>query len=530
MVRIHFAILVLLVAGCATPMPPTGGQLQRTPPTIVATSPQQGATLVDTREVRFDFNRFMNRGTAARAVRVEPDVGIPFKIEWRRRSMFITFERALPDSVTVIVSLGTELADVENNRLAQPYQLAFSTGLNVDSAGVDIGTISFDKVRGKDGVSVGLFRGSDFSEAAVYVAESDTSGLVRFRHVTPGTYRAVLFDDRNRNRKVDSDERHVYLSSDVTVAPDTIKLAGTLVYAVQDTVSPAILGVGMLSNIRMRVRFSEPVRIGSSSGVEAVATGSARQANWLYTDPSDPTVAFAISESPLTPGETYQLKTRDVSDLSGNFIKDVSPSFVASSQPDTTRLRIVRMTESATLLQQDSVMVLYSKPLEGTVAVDSLIVVDGEAAMRGWQGVHIVQNRLYVYRNGGWRSGQSYQIRVWDPMQSRHQPISIRPLDATELGAVELVADSTWAGKSITAELLDDSGMVLNRTEFIGRTVIENLVPGSISVRAWVDENGNGRWDSGRLFPDRTDSEPVYVQRGVPVAARMTAVIRIGYE
>lgn len=528
MVRILSAILALIVAGCATPMPPTGGQQQRTPPSIVSTTPEQGATLVDTREVRFDFNRFMSRGTAARAVRVEPDVGIPFKIDWRRRSMTITFERPLPDSVTVIVSLGTELADVENNRLSQPYQLAFSTGASVDSAGVDIATFSFDRVRGEEAATVGLFRGNDLGQAAVYVAESDTAGIVRFRYATPGLYRAVLFDDRNRNRKVDPDERHAFLPSDISVDSDSVRIAGTLVYAVQDTVSPSILGVGMLSSTRMRVRFSEAIRISRSSKVEAMSSASNQAGYWLYSDPSDPTIAFANTESPLIQGESYQLRTSGVSDLSGNLVAGVSTSFIASGQQDTTRMRLIRLPESTTVLQQDSIMIVYSKPVDASDVTDSLIVVDGETAVRGWRGLHVEQNRMYVYREGGWRSGQTYQIRVWDPMQGRHQPITVRPLDASELGAIEVVVDSTWAGQSVTIEILDDFGVVLRKVEFVDSIVLEGLVPGAVSVRAWVDLNRNGRWDQGRLVPSRIDSEPVFVQRGVPVTARMTSVVSVG--
>lgn len=526
--RFIIAILAVVIAGCATPMPPTGGQPLRTPPSIVSTSPQQGAVHVDSRVVRFDFNRFMNRGTAMRAVRIEPDVGIPYEINWKRRSMVITFERSLPDSVTVIVSLGTELSDVENNRLGQPFQLAFSTGSSVDSAGVDITTISFDKARGEEGVTVGLFRGGDLTDAAVYVAESDTAGIVRFRHATPGLYTAVLFDDRNRNRRLDPDERHSYLPNDVSVDADSIRNAGSVYYAVQDTIRPSILGVGMLSNQRVRVRFSESIRIGRSSEIETITDGVSQLGYWLYSDPDDPSIAYANAGLPLKEGASYNVLTRGVADFSGNMVRDDAPVFIGSGQADTTRMRIVRLPESPTLLHQDSVMVVYSGPIQGTAVVDSLIVVDGETAIRGWQGVHLEQNRMYIYRDGGWRADQNYQLRLWDPLLQRHQPVSFRPLDPAELGALEIVADSTWSDQAVMLEVVAEDGSLIRRIEFTDRTVISGLVPGSVAVRSWIDRNGNGRWDQGSLVPMAVAAEPVFIQKGIPITARMTAVLEVG--
>lgn len=530
MARALIACICIILASCATPMPPTGGQPLKTPPSILSTSPAQGATRVDTREVRFDFNRFMNRGSASRAVRVEPDVGIPYTIDWKRKSMRIKFERSLPDSVTVIVSLGTDLADIENNRLVQPFQLAFSTGERVDSAGVDISTVSFDKVRGEEGLLVGLFRGSSPDDAAVYVAESDTSGLVRFRHATPGIYRAVLFDDRNRNRRVDGDERHAFIPSDISVDSDSIRQAGTLVYAVQDTISPSILGVGMLSNIRMRVRFSEPVRLSRSSSIEVVAEDSTLPANWLYSDPSDASVAFAEASAALQSGASYQLRIGDVGDLSGNLVSGASPSFLGSGQADTTRQRLIRIPEPMVIFGQDSIMAVYSKPVDGSNVIDSLIVVDGEQALRSWSGVHVENNRLYIFREGGWRAGQSYQLRLWDPQIGRHQQVSFRPLGESDFGSVELIADSTWAGNNATIEVVDQDGELIRRVVVTETTVIDGLVPGSVSIRAWIDTNNNGRWDGGRLIPVRSISEPVFVQRGIPVSARLTSAVRIKFD
>ncbi len=518
----------MILAGCATPIAPTGGQPVRSSPTVISTYPEQGRTRFDGREVRFEFNRFMNRGSATRALRVEPDFGIPFTISWKRKVLILTFERSLPDSVTVIVSLGTELSDIENNRLGQPIQLAFSTGAAVDSAKVDIATLSFDKARGESGMTVGLFRESMLDQSAVYVAESDTSGIVRFRHATPGQYVAVLFDDRNRNRRIDQGERHFPAKEPVTVSTDSAQIVGPLFYTSQDTVPPTVLGVGLLSNTRIRVRFSEPIRLNRSSSVEVQQDSRIVQALWLYSDTADPTVAFANSMEPLLQGASYNLRVTGVTDLAGNSLAATPPTFVGSNQQDTTQVRLVRFPENPVVLSPDSILFVYSKPLSGSAVIDSLIVVDGERAMRTWTDVHVEHNRMYVYREGGWRPGQSYQIRVWDPLQLRHVPISFRPLGEADLGGLEITIEPSWSDGVVVVDVLDQAGEILNQAKGVGPFIFDDLIPGNVSIRVWVDTNGNGRWDGGSIIPATADPEPVYIQRGIPISPRLTTAVRVG--
>jgi len=528
MFRIFTLLFLIAMAGCATPIAPTGGQPVRTAPEVVSTYPKQGTTHFDRREIRFEFNRFMNRGSATRALSIEPDFGIPFSISWKRKVMVLTFERSLPDSVTVIVSLGTMLSDVDNNRLGQPYQLAFSTGATVDSAGVDLTTVSFDKAKGEAGMVVGLFRQSTLDQAAVYVAESDTSGTVRFRHATPGQYIAVLFDDRNRNRRIDSGERHFPARVPVTVATDSIYMAGTLVYTTQDTISPTVLGVGLLSSNRLRVRFSEPIRISPVSSITVEQSGRSIAAHWLYSDPADPTVALANSTEPLLTGPSYSLQIRDVTDLAGNSLVMIPPSFVGSNQSDTTQLRLVRFPDAPVVLSRDSILIVYSKPVMGSAVLDSLIVVDGERAVRSWPDVYVDQNRIYVHREAGWRQGQSYQLRIWDPSQLRHVSTTFRPLGEAELGGLEVNLDASWSGQSVIVDVLDQAGQILTQAKGNGPFTFDKLIPGVISIRIWVDTNNNGRWDGGSIIPTMSDPETVYIQRNIPISPRLTTAVRVG--
>jgi hypothetical protein len=466
----------------------------------------------------------MNRGTATRALRVEPDVGIPFNISWKRKSMLVTFQQSLPDSVTVIVSLGTELADVNNNRLGQPFQLAFSTGTSIDSAGVDIATVSFDSVRGEDGMTVGLFRESALDQPAVYMSESDTSGIVRFRYATPGSYRAFIFDDRNRNWIIDSGERLFPAGENVQVSTDSIRTAATIAYTELDTVRPTILGVGLLSDRRLRIRFSEEVQLSEKSGISLKADNGLFTTGWLYTDPSDATIAYARSNESLLPNLAFTVSVENVADRQGNQVAPFEQSFQGSAQPDTTQMRIIRIPGNGIVTPSDSLLIVYSDILEGSAVLDSLTLIDGDRSVKPWTDIVMTANRARVYRSGGWRVGQQYQLRAWNPSEQRFLLYSFRVEDPSTFGNIEIQFLNEWTDDQKIAELLIEGETVYRRSSNGTSLIIESVPPGDYSLRVWVDGNENGRWDPPGLI---NRGELVHLQRVVPVTSRLTSTISI---
>ncbi len=521
MIRVLLITVTFVLAGCATPIAPTGGEPSRTAPQVVSSTPEQGKTFYEGREVRFEFDRFMNRGSALRALRIEPDFGIAYRIGWKRKTMVLSFERDLPDSVTVIISLGTELSDVNNNRLGQPFLLAFSTGAVVDSAGVDIATVSFDKVRGEEGMTVGLFR--DSAPEAVYMAESDTSGIVRFRYATPGSYRAVLFEDRNRNRRLDQGERSTPAASPVLVSDDSIRTAATIIYAEQDTVRPSVLGIGLLSENRIRIRFSESVQLSNRSTITVQTSEDVINASWLYTEPDDPTIAYARSSLPLKPLNTYTIHMDGVSDRQGNAVEVYDREFMGSAQTDTTRIRIIRLPAAGIVTPSDSLMIIYSDILSESFIMDSLTVIDGDRSVKPWTDYELTANRMKVFRSGGWRVGQQYQLRTWNPVELRFSTYSFRVEDPTSFGSIEVVFPDDWTGQKIV-ELVMDGETVRRRVSEDSSIVVESIPEGTYSIRAWIDRNGNGKWDQpGASQPGET----VYLQRSIPVIPRMTSTITV---
>src|SRR5690606_24045438 len=143
------AIAVLLIAGCANPVPPTGGPADSTPPEIRTSMPADQATRVSANDLRIEFSEYVDQASFARAFSITPAFAEPVDISWRGRTVTIRFPEPLRPNTTYIVQIDTNLRDAHGVSVRNPISIAFSTGEQIDQ-----GTLSGRVVSEVDGAPV----------------------------------------------------------------------------------------------------------------------------------------------------------------------------------------------------------------------------------------------------------------------------------------------------------------------------------------------------------------------------------------
>ncbi len=134
--KIKYPLLFLLglfLSGCANQLPPGGGEIDKIPPKIVETYPENGATNYNEDYIEFTFSEYVDKRTVKDALFISPAVDGELELDWSGKSVRIYFPGQLRDSVTYVVTLGTDVVDYNNkNRMAESYTLTFSTGPEID--------------------------------------------------------------------------------------------------------------------------------------------------------------------------------------------------------------------------------------------------------------------------------------------------------------------------------------------------------------------------------------------------------------
>ncbi len=535
-VLLSFALLAILFGQCATPTQPTGGPRDTTPPEVVETEPATGTTNFDQDQIRFEFSKYIDRNSFQDAFRMEPDVNLDYEISWRRRRATVEFNDPLPDTTTFIFTIGTDLQDTRNNNIAGPYQLALSTGPDIDQGRITATVRDAQTGEGLMGERVVLYRHpADLEESANYVGEADSAGVVRFNYLREGRYKAFWLDDRNRNRRWDREREDAQ-----PFQADTLELdfageldAGTVFVTSEDTIPPVLQAVGMLSEVRMRLRFSKDVDFAQDAilSISHEDETFAADAIPLYVDGDNPNILLAESLNPLPDDQSYGIEMQGIEDLAGNAAESSVELFPGSDEADTTFARYVGQDTRHGIASDMPLIFRYAKLLDQTPEVlDSLTVIESQTTHESWPYAEVHDNLLYVYPEDEWQQGEDYEVRIWDDEILERRSIVPDILYEDQLGGLEVMIEEPVSDTTRYHLTLEDEMGVTERSEtFTGDQFdVLRLPTGNYRLRVFEIRNDSQKWDPGSVDPYRPPAR-FFIQQDIPVERGLTGQVYVNW-
>lgn len=526
----------MMVLQCATPTQPGGGPRDTTPPEIEETEPASGTTNFEDDRIRFHFSKYVDRDSFQEAFRMEPDVNLDYEISWSRRTANVDFNEPLPDTTTIIFTLGTDLADTRSNNIPSPYQLALSTGPEIDDGRVTATVRDAETGEGIMGERVLLYRyPADLSAGADYVGESDSAGVVSFNYLREGTYKAFWLDDRNLNRQWDRSRESAqpFAEDTLTLDRSAEEDMGTVYVIQDDTTAPVLQAVGMLSEIRLRLRFSEEIVIDEEAAMDIYhEDGSlAAEAVPLYIDDDNPNVLMAQTRQPLPDEQLYDIEFEGITDLSENPANKEMEPFPGSDEPDTTYARYIGNDTRHGISPDQPIVIRYAKLLdESPDVLDSLIVVETQTTYEPWPHAEVVDNLLYIYPDDEWQPDENYEIRVWDEEQLERRTIQPSILHEDELGALNvLIEEPATDTTSHRLELVNEQGVIERTDTFSEEIELTGIPSGSYRLRVYEEREEFQGWDYGSVDPFRQPAR-YFIQQDIPVEPSLTGQVYVEWQ
>ncbi|MEX2641668.1 MAG: Ig-like domain-containing protein [Balneolales bacterium] len=526
----------MLLTNCATPTQPTGGERDTSGPEVVQTTPQSGTVNFAEDHITFEFDDYVNRANFERAFRMEPDMGIDYSLNWGRRSVRVRFEDDLPDTTTIILTVGTDLTDTNNNKMASPFQLALSTGPDIDSGKISATVRDAETGEVIPDARVLLYRSPyDLAEKANYSAGTDTAGVASFNYLREGHYRGFWVDDRNRNQVWDPprEDAQPFPTDTLSLGRDQSASFATVFITREDTLAPELQAVGLLSSTRMRLRFSENVELGEEAAIDLFTLDQEpfSRAIPLYVDEGEPNILFAQSVEEFIEEELFTLELHDITDGAGNPAYSGIDSFEGSGEPDTTYLAYLEHLTEAGVYANEPLIFQYSKVIDEEVVTDSLKVIESDSLFEDWPGTDVRENKLVIHPDTVWRENVSYEVRIWNPESAGYVNIEPTIWHEDDLGELELLiegpAEEDTASYRYT--LTDGDETPVRSGRFADTLVLDQLPPRNYKLIVFEDLDGSGRWDPGSVEPFRAP-EPYFIQRNIPVQSNMTGQVYVDFN
>lgn len=203
---------------CAnTTTPPSGGPKDTIPPVIVKLHPYPGTKNIPVHktQLEFTFDEYVVVKDQ-QSIFLSPPMEKPPKYKMKGKTMVVYFESDLDSNRTYTLDLTNAVADNNEGNMFPGYNLAFSTGSDVDSMYITGIVQDCNTLMPVKGATVMLYK--DQADSAVFLqrpvaaGKTDDWGYFCIRNIQDTVYRLYAITDINYDNKYDATSEQVAFS------------------------------------------------------------------------------------------------------------------------------------------------------------------------------------------------------------------------------------------------------------------------------------------------------------------------------
>ena len=444
---------------CANIVPPSGGEKDVTPPVLLSETPGDSALNKSVYKITLTFNKFMEVHDLDKNIVTSPLLPItPTVTAFGRKVIIKLPDSSLQPNTTYRIALGNALTD---NREQTPYKnftYLFSTGSYFDSLKLQGNVL--DAATGLPDTSATIFLyPADKSDSAVfrdkplYIQKVGSDGRFIFENLPDKPFKAFAVGDKDNN--------HVY-----TPVQETIDFSDSLV-------RPA-------GQAEKAIQFSLFTEISGDSTANAApqaSTGKDRFAtSRKQKEKAQNKLAFRVMADTVH-------KTTGTVDLA-------QPLKIALFRP------LSAIDSSRIYLSYDDKGIDVEAPHYLTVDSSEILI------HTKWQADKTYTLRLIK----GWAKDTSGQ--ELPPGKYIFHTKSLN-----EYATLNINVDSVYVGPKYLLMLFKNTDIVWQKAVTTGSLTIPLLSPGDYILRLVMDDNENGKWDTGDML-QRRHAEKVIPYKG----------------
>jgi hypothetical protein len=533
-------ILILVVGGlyfmgCANQQPPEGGPIDRTTPEIIFTYPDSSSMRnYSDNKIQLEFDRYVNERSVEEAIFISPYIGT-LEFNWSGKELEISFSEKLRPSTTYVMNIGTDVVDLNNNRMAQAFTLAFSTGREIDRGAIEGRVYPRNSGDAISGIMIFAYRLNGLNpdtlnpviEKPDFITQTGKNGDFFLHYIPWGSYRVFAIRDEYRNLVYDREiDEYGLPSGIINITPsDSLTTGMLMTLAKEDTTGPRLVKVISQNRDHIMAEFSESIDPASVNllSFSAIDTVDKKPLEFVTVSPSPvASNSFFMVTQKQDSGRVYHLSVQSIRDSAGNKINSLANTLLFQSSPkiDTlgTRLASVSMKDSAQSVDLQPVLTMtFSDAVTKTPSLDWVNLFDNSKqpvpADKKWISDVMISlrpekelmSRTWYVLRADLRGVHDWAGRVLrDSTKSWH----FETLDSEDLSSVEgIVIDKNkidTAGRLyVTAVQIGEntSNHYIAAADATGNFLFPQIAEGRYVFQSFRDRNNNGKYDSGKPFP-----------------------------
>lgn len=196
-------ITTSLFNSCANIIPPTGGPRDTIPPKIISSFPPVYSTEVMPSTIVITFDEFIELDNLQQQFLISPPQEQLPVIRHRGRSITIELKSDLAPNTTYSLNFGNAVLDLNERNPLRNFKYVFSTGKTIDSLTISGMVLSAFENKAQENITVMLYANHYDSvpkkEIPLYVTRTDKDGFFKFSHLRADTFKVFALKDINNN-------------------------------------------------------------------------------------------------------------------------------------------------------------------------------------------------------------------------------------------------------------------------------------------------------------------------------------------
>lgn len=558
-------IIAFIMVACASIGRPEGGPRDEMPPVFIKSNPTQGQTNVKSNKIEIFFDENLKVDDASNKVVISPVQKAMPSIIANGKKVSVELRDTLIPNTTYTIDFSDAIRDLNEGNPVDGFALDFSTGDSIDSLRISGMLFEARNLEPAQGMIVGVY--SNLADSAIStlplerISKTNQLGQFTIRGLKPGYYRIFALNDKNRDYHWDRSEDVAFYDVALSPSVEPIEVMDTLRASDGKDSLVSRQGVKFLPNNVLLTWFNEGY---AAQYLKDYKRPERNRITFDFATKADTLPQITIingKKAGLDIDEWALLNAGETLDTLEYWIND---SVILAQDSILVAARYLRTDTNENLSwTTDTLKLFYKEPKkkkkkdkdEETDSIPEVKFLNWTLQAANPQDVNkplrflSSQPLAFIDNNGiklsikrdtiweslpsprilpdtsgyilkytipyEWQAGEKYKLEIDSASligiynecnKPYKQEFSVRPIE----DYVNLYFNVSGTELPIIVELLDGSDKVVATAPVIeGKASFNFLLPGKYFARAFIDNNNNGEYDTGKIL-DKQQPEEVY--------------------